>query len=73
MNRKYLGVIGNKSLVRDADNRAIINVDDASLNKYKQERDFKLRLARMMNEHDSMRSDMLEIKSMLAELLGRHK
>jgi ABC-type Fe3+-citrate transport system substrate-binding protein len=71
MTRKYLGIHDHKELVRDADSRAVLNVDNAALNKYKQERDFKLKLVKMVNEHEDMKKELAEVKKLLNELLGK--
>lgn len=71
--KKYLGIYENKNLIRDADSKGVINIDNESLNKYREERDYKLKLARVVSEHETMKSDIADIKGMLSELLERLK
>jgi hypothetical protein len=68
--RKFYGVENHNDLLRDADSKAILNNDTSSLNKYKEERDFKIKLASIVDEHQIMKEDMKEIKYMLNKLLG---
>jgi hypothetical protein len=68
---EYLKVKDHKELVRDPRNKAILNKDAGSLNKYKEERDFRLKLHNIVMEHDHIKSDIEDIKSMLTTLLGR--
>lgn len=65
----YLKVKDHPDLVRDTKSNAILNTDVSALNKYKEEREFKLRLARVIQEHDEVKKDISDIKSMLSELL----
>ena len=68
---KYQKVIDHKNLVRDTDSKAILNQDSSSLNKYKEEREYKLKLANVVNEHQDMKNDIAEIKEMLKAILGK--
>lgn len=62
----------DNNFVRDLSNKAILNKDDIGLNKYKEEREFKLKLAKVAVEHDQMKNDVAEIKQMLREILGKN-
>jgi len=68
--RKFYGVENHNDLLRDADSKAILNNDTSSLNKYKEERDFKIKLAKVVDDYQIMKDDMKEIKYMLNKLLG---
>lgn len=68
---EYLKVVDHPDLVRQKDSKAILNVDVKELNKYKQERDEKMRLKRLLAESDQMKSDIEEIKSLLRQLIGQ--
>lgn len=68
---KYAKVKENPALVRDMDSMAILNTDKNSLNKYKEEREYKLKLAKVVSEHEQIKQDLTDIKSMLAALLNR--
>lgn len=67
----YLKVIDHPDLVRQKHSKAILNVDVKELNKYKQEREEKMRLKRLLDESDQMKSDIEEIKSLLRQLIGQ--
>jgi hypothetical protein len=68
---KHLLVKDRKDLIRDADSKAILSRDEFLLNKYKEEREFKLKLSTVVEEHQQLKDDMNEIKTMLKELLGK--
>ena len=67
----YLKVINNTDLVREKDNNAILNINNSELDKYKQERDHRLKLKKLVEENEIIKSDISEIKSMLQQLLGQ--
>jgi hypothetical protein len=69
--RKLLGVTGHNEIVREADSRGIINIDNNSLKQYKKDRDLKLKLARVIEEHDSFKSELEEIKILLKQILNK--
>ena len=60
-----------RDLARDPVSRAIINVDADALNKYREERDRARRLERLLDEHDRLKAEMAEMRSMLAQILER--
>lgn len=66
MNREYIKVKDKPHLVRDKKSNAILNVDDAAFNKYKKERE---EILRKNQEHEQMKSDISEIKTLLTKLL----
>ena len=67
----YLKVRDHKHLVRDPNSKAILANDVGLLNKYKEERENKIKLDRAIKEHDVMKKDIEEIKDMLKSLLGK--
>jgi hypothetical protein len=73
LNRNFMKVTGHSHLVRDVDSNGILNVDNEALDKYKQEREERLRMNTLIKEHDGMRDDIASIKRMLLELLGRDR
>lgn len=64
----YIKVKDYPNLVRDSKSNAILNVDNISLNKYKQERDRLLKLNKVIEEHDQIKNDISDIKNMLIKL-----
>jgi hypothetical protein len=71
MDKKYYGVHDHPDLIRDPDSKAVLARDNEQLNKYKEEREFKLKLARVVEEHDRVKNDVSEIKDMLKAILGK--
>ena len=69
--KKYLGVHDHKELIRDPDSKGLINIDNDALNKYKEEREFQIKLARVLSEHDQIKSDISDIKELLLKLVGK--
>ena len=67
----YLKVKDRPDLIRDINSKAILNKDLNALNKYKEERDFKLKLANVVEEHNDLKKDVSEIKDLLNKLLER--
>lgn len=67
----YLKVKDHKDLVRDKNTKAILNTDKNSLNKYKEEREYKAKVAEVVKNYDTIKSDVEEIKKMLQTLLGK--
>jgi hypothetical protein len=67
-------VIDNKDLVREKDSRAVLNTNLKELDKYKQERDQRLKLREIADNYDNLKGDVEDIKNMLKEiLLGQKK
>lgn len=67
----HLKVRDNKDLVRHAQSNAILNTNLKELNKYKEEREEKIKLKRLADESEQMKNDIQEIKSLLQQLLGQ--
>lgn len=67
----YLKVKDRPDLIRDMNSKAILNKDLNALNKYREERDFKMKLANVVEEHNDLKKDVSEIKDLLNKLLER--
>tara|TARA_Y100001938_G_C7935164_1_gene351382 strand:+ start:47 stop:253 length:207 start_codon:yes stop_codon:yes gene_type:complete len=64
--------IQNKpNLVRDPSTGAIFNIDSSAFNVHKKEKESKEQIERNLKEINIIKSDVLEIKNMLKELLER--
>lgn len=68
---EYIKVQDHKNLLRQKNSKGIVNCDLDELNKYKLEREYKSKIARVVKEHDQMKNDLNEIKDMLKTLLGK--
>ncbi len=71
MNPEFLKVKDNPDLVRARNSKAVLNTNQTELNKYKQIRDEKLKMRSLLERQETIESDMLEIKSLLKQLLER--
>ena len=71
MNKNFLRVQDHPDLVREKNSKAILNNSESELNKYKQIRDEKLKLKTLMVRQETIESEILEIKSLLKQLLER--
>ena len=71
MTKEYLKVIDHPELVRDNKSKAILNNDLDSLNKYREERTFKMKLQDVINDNEKIKSDITEIKNLLEQLLKK--
>ena len=61
----------NNDLIRLKDSKAVLNVNSKELDKYKQDREEKLKLKNLFDESEKMKNDIDEIKSLLRQLLGQ--
>jgi hypothetical protein len=65
----YLKVKDHPDLVRDTKSNAILNTDLDALNKYREDRNYKMKLARVVEDNETMKQEMSEIKNLLKQLL----
>ena len=68
---EILKVKDNKDLVRLKDSKAVLNVNSKELDKYKQDREEKLKLKNLFEESEKMKNDIEQIKSLLIQLIGQ--
>jgi hypothetical protein len=64
----YIKVIDHPELVRDKESNAILNTDLKALNKYKQERDYQIKLKNLVKDNDQMKIDVNETKKEISEI-----
>jgi hypothetical protein len=67
----YLKVTDEPNLVRDTKSKAILNVNNDALNKYKQERERLVQMQKVILEHEEIKKDISEIKQLLLQLMDR--
>lgn len=72
MKKKYIKVLDHKELVRDVNSQAIINIDNIAMNEYKKEREFRLKLRRVVNDYDRMKKDIEELKILIKKLQDKN-
>jgi hypothetical protein len=68
---EILKVKDNKDLVRLKDSKAVLNVNTKELDKYKQDREEKIKLQKLFEDNDQLKNDVEEIKSLLRQLIGQ--
>ena len=73
MTMKYLKVKDSEELVRDTSSSAILNTDITALQAYKEKKRRENNLTRVMEEHELMKQDLQEIKSLLKQIVGQMK
>lgn len=66
----YHKVVDDPDLVRDSRSQGIINTNNDDLIKYKQKRNKELLLNNIIKEHETIKSELTDIKKMLLQLLG---
>lgn len=71
MEPAYRVVRENRDLVRVTESKAILNTNSRELDKYKQDREEKMRLKRVIEENEQMKQDLSEIKDLLRALVGQ--
>lgn len=67
----HLKVKDHPDLVREKKSNAILNTNHSELNKYREERNHKIKMRKLIDESEQMKADIEEIKSLLKQLLGQ--
>lgn len=60
-----------KNLIRDTNTTAVLNIDTDSLSSYKKERSRILRTEAIIEEVDSLKKEVSEIKNLLIQLVNK--
>jgi hypothetical protein len=69
--KTHLKVKDCPDLLREKKSSAILNTNHSELNKYREDRNQKIRMKKLAEESEQMRADIEEIKSLLKQLLGQ--
>ena len=69
----YYKIRDREDLVKNAGSKAVLSIDTTGLDKYREERDRRIRLTRVVEDTDRLKEDVAEIKSMLKQLLENKK
>jgi uncharacterized HAD superfamily protein len=67
----FLKVKDNKDLIRHKHSSAVLNINQNELNKYREEREHKIKLNKLLDENENIKTDIDEIKSLLRQLIGQ--
>lgn len=67
----YIKVKDHPGLVRDKRSTAILNTSKEDLNKYRIEREEKMKLQQTVEDVAELKNDMKEIKDLLQQLLKK--
>ena len=73
MKKNYLKVEDNPNIVRDPDSKAILSVNVDAEEAYKKQREEKRKMRNMLNEFETVKNDLAEIKSLLSLLINNKK
>ena len=71
MNKRFVPVENNKDLVRDMETNAILNINQTAFEAYKKQRDRARDIDRVVSEHENIKNELSDIKSLLQKLLER--
>lgn len=69
----YVKVKDEQALVRDESTKAILNIDNSGLQQYKEKKRKEASLSRVVEEHEQIKNDIQEIKTLLLQLMGQNK
>jgi hypothetical protein len=69
--KNYIKVENNSNLVRDPDSKAILSTNVSGWDAYKKERSERQKIRNMIDEFDTVKNDLNEIKNLLKELLTK--
>lgn len=74
----YYKVTDEPNLVRDSNSKAILNINNEALNKYKKEKEEKLKIKKAVDGYETLKeelkatkNDISEIKQMLMQLMEK--
>jgi hypothetical protein len=65
---EYIKVKDNPNLVRDKNSNAILNTDRNALDKYREEREYLLKVKATVDETQKLKQDMAETKKDINEI-----
>lgn len=68
---EYIKVKDAEDLVKDIKSSAVLNIDNDALKAYKARKRKENNVELMLQEHEKLKEDVKEIKSLLLDLIGR--
>ncbi len=71
--QELIRVHDNRDLARDRNSNAILNVNTQELNKYKKDREEKLKIRQVIEDQEQLKQDINDIKLLLQQLIGQQK
>lgn len=66
---EYFKIRDRKDLIKSSDSKAVLTVDSRGLDKYREERDRRLNMSRIMEDNARLNREVTEIKQNIAEIL----
>lgn len=66
---EYYKIKDRKDLIKSAASKAVLNVDNKALDKYREERDKLTKLAQVVEDTERLSREVTEIKRDLGEIL----
>jgi len=68
---KYFQIIDHPNLVRDRDTKAVLNTNVQAQEAYRKERAHRLKVKAMMEEFETVKSEISDIKMLLQKLVDK--
>lgn len=68
---RFIKVKDHPELVRDMKSNAILNTDKDALAKYREEREYKKKVAKVIEDMRNFRDELSEIKDLLRQIVKK--
>ncbi len=62
-----------EGLLRDLETKALVSTDNNALKAYKYKKQKAMQIDQVIKEHEELRKEMSEIKSLLLQLVGQNR
>jgi hypothetical protein len=62
-----------EGLLRDLETKALVSTDNNALKAYKYKKQKAMQIDQIIKEHEELRKEMYEIKSLLLQLVGQNR
>lgn len=69
MSSQFYKIKDKDNLIKNIDNSAVLNVDNESLNKYRDEREKLMKLSNVVTDNERLSREVAEVKQTLSEIL----
>lgn len=69
MKPEFYKIKDHTDLIKNAETKAVLNVDSRSLDKYREERDKLMRISQVVEDTQRLNKEVTEIKQTLGEIL----
>ena len=62
-----------EGLLRDLETKALVSTDNNALKAYKYKKQKAMQIDQVIKEHEELRKEMSEIKSLILQLIGQNR